>query len=59
MVKIKGRRGPAVEKDLGELKRVTLKLDELTLLKLTALGKNRSRAVREATRVAYDAYQAK
>jgi hypothetical protein len=56
---LKRKRGPKTE--LGEHARVVKKsiaVDELTLRKLSALGKgNLSRGVREAARVAYDIYQ--
>lgn len=50
--------GPKTEFVAERVKCVNFTVDEMTLRKLKALGQgNASRGVREAARVAYDAYQ--
>lgn len=54
----KRKPGPRTERLLGPLKAHTVGLDELTVTKALALGKdNLSQGIREAVRVAYDRYQ--
>ena len=53
------KRGPKIDPFLGELKPLTILVDDLTRTRLGVVGGgNLSHGAREAARVAYDRYQA-
>lgn len=53
------KRGPKTDPRIGDLKPLTVLVDDLTRVRLSVVGgENLSHGVREAARIAYDRYQA-